>query len=297
MGASPSASQSQRKVGYSSIKGKKSVCKYNQDDFSIYCSSTVSMYSVMDGHGCLGHVLSNFVQSYMSNRICGKSIPIGEESKRGAFLKKLFVECHKACLREQSIIDDRSKFDCTYSGTTCTVALRFRNTLSVAFVGDSRCILGVESSPYSGIFKVHAMTVDQNGARLDERRRIERSGGTVTKLPGDVPYRVYVKGQGQPGLAMTRSIGDISGEAAGIIPVPEVSSYTLDSERETFMVVASDGVWEFLSSEKVVSIVSQFNANRAQEAADALVTESLKLWKTDCPYSIDDITCIVAWLT
>lgn len=287
----------QRTVGHGCIKGKKAVCKYNQDDFSLYSSSTVSMYSVMDGHGYLGHVVAHFVQSYITDRLLTTTLPLTDETKRTAFLKRMFNECHKACRAEQMLAADRTKFDCTYSGTTCTVALVSKSLLTVAFVGDSRCILGVQTAPRSSSYKLYTMTEDQNGGRIDERRRIEKSGGTVTKLPGDVPYRVYVKGQGQPGLAMTRSIGDLSGEPAGIIPVPEISSYKIDKDRETFLVVASDGVWEFLSSKRVIEIVASFSKDQAQEATEAVIEEALACWKAESPYCIDDITCIVAWLT
>jgi serine/threonine protein phosphatase PrpC len=50
-----------------------------------------------------------------------------------------------------------------------------------------------------------------------------------------------------PGLAMTRSFGDKLGAQAGVIAVPEVQEYTIAVE-DKFIIIASDGVWEFLSS-------------------------------------------------
>lgn len=48
-----------------------------------------------------------------------------------------------------------------------------------------------------------------------------------------------------PGLAMTRSFGDKAGIKAGTISEPEVSQYSL-GEKNKFLLVASDGVWEHL---------------------------------------------------
>jgi serine/threonine protein phosphatase PrpC len=49
---------------------------------------------------------------------------------------------------------------------------------------------------------------------------------------------------------------------------------------DLFLVIASDGVWEFLSNEEVGKITSPFYYKGAPEAAaNALVKESYKKWK------------------
>lgn len=50
-----------------------------------------------------------------------------------------------------------------------------------------------------------------------------------------------------PGLAMTRSFGDKVGIQAGVISEPEILQFDLAPE-DMFMVVASDGVWEYMSN-------------------------------------------------
>lgn len=49
---------------------------------------------------------------------------------------------------------------------------------------------------------------------------------------------------------MTRSMGDKVGAQAGVIAEPEIKEFTI-GEFDRFMVVASDGVWEYLSNEDV----------------------------------------------
>lgn len=56
-----------------------------------------------------------------------------------------------------------------------------------------------------------------------------------------------------PGLAMARSIGDDIAASVGVHATPEIMTYEL-TKRDKFMVIASDGVWEFLSNEQVLSL-------------------------------------------
>ena len=59
------------------------------------------------------------------------------------------------------------------------------------------------------------------------------------------PYRVYVQGEKFPGLAMSRSIGDLNSKSIGIIVDPGISEYDLNNSTK-FIVIASDGVWDYL---------------------------------------------------
>lgn len=56
--------------------------------------------------------------------------------------------------------------------------------------------------------------------------------------------------QDLPGLAMSRSLGDRVAHSVGVSSVPEVKEFYL-SRDDKFIVIASDGVWEFLSNEDV----------------------------------------------
>lgn len=63
------------------------------------------------------------------------------------------------------------------------------------------------------------------------------------------------------------------------------------------VVIASDGVWEFLSNELVASIVFPFWLSRSATAAsETLMREAHKRWKREENGTVDDITCIVVFL-
>ena len=46
---------------------------------------------------------------------------------------------------------------------------------------------------------------------------------------------------------MSRSIGDYVAQSVGVIPEPEIIFKDLD-EYDRFMVIASDGLWEFIDN-------------------------------------------------
>jgi serine/threonine protein phosphatase PrpC len=46
---------------------------------------------------------------------------------------------------------------------------------------------------------------------------------------------------------MSRSIGDYVAQSVGVSPVPEINIYDL-SPDDRVIIIASDGVWEFLSN-------------------------------------------------
>lgn len=71
------------------------------------------------------------------------------------------------------------------------------------------------------------------------------------------PPRVWVLNCTYPGLAMSRSLGDVYAKKAGVIAEPELSSFTYDPENNSehrdlvpkWIVAASDGVWDVMSNE------------------------------------------------
>lgn len=91
--------------------------------------------------------------------------------------------------------------------------------------------------------------------------------------------RVWLKNEEMPGLAMTRSMGDGVAHSVGVSAEPETFEFLL-GVNDKFVVIASDGVWEFLSNEDVAQIVlPYFGQNAPEAAANALVKAAYKKWK------------------
>ena len=75
----------------------------------------------------------------------------------------------------------------------------------------------------------------------------------------------------------------------------EINIYDI-SPDDRFLVIASDGVWEFLSNEQVGDIVLPFYLQgHAEQAANCIVREATNQWKQREDV-IDDITCVVVFL-
>ena len=140
---------------------------------------------------------------------------------------------------------------------------------------------------------------DHKPLEKDESSRIYRCGGEIQKMEDDQggwigPLRVWVKNGEGPGLAMTRSFGDILGSSIGVICVPEINEYTIKKEDKA-IIIASDGLWEFISNKETTNIVKKaFNKKEPNRIVNQLYKESYKKWKNK-DKQVDDITiiCIV----
>jgi serine/threonine protein phosphatase PrpC len=104
-----------------------------------------------------------------------------------------------------------------------------------------------------------------------------------------------MKAHNVPGLAMSRSLGDVVASEVGVISVPEVFELEL-KDTDKIIVIASDGIWGVLSNERVIEIASRFfKRGNAEGACENLVDEALEAWHRDGEM-IDDITLIVVFL-
>jgi serine/threonine protein phosphatase PrpC len=68
------------------------------------------------------------------------------------------------------------------------------------------------------------------------------------------PHRVWLKDTDIPGLAMSRSLGDKVAHSVGVSSLPEIISDFVDVD-DCFLVIGSDGVFEFMTNEAVSEIV------------------------------------------
>jgi serine/threonine protein phosphatase PrpC len=104
-----------------------------------------------------------------------------------------------------------------------------------------------------------ALSRDHKPDERDEAMRIFQHGGRVEAYQDEEgnplgPARVWLKNEDIPGLAMSRSIGDLVAASVGVIYEPETLEYSITNE-DKFIVIGSDGIFEFLSNEDVVKIV------------------------------------------
>jgi serine/threonine protein phosphatase PrpC len=280
-------------------------CFVVEDDFG-RMGTPGFLACVFDGHGPNGGLVSSFCRDIwpaltlaeIGNRSGGDiatSLRDGSEGDAGegdvgggSSASQFVQSLETSCARTSSALTD-SLIDCYVSGTTLTAILAVGTRAWSINVGDSRCVGAVKTG---AMYKAVDLTRDQNPDRPDEQVRILEHGGRV--FGWGVP-RVWLAEADMPGLAMSRSFGDLAAESVGVFSTPEVQEFQLDSEM-AFVIVASDGVWEFISSDEAVEIVSQFHAmgNSSQEACNELIAESSRRWNEE-EDMVDDITAVVVY--
>lgn len=137
-----------------------------------------------------------------------------------------------------------------------------------------------------------------NETNFLSQARIEAKGGRVFAVEYDDgvdgPCRVWLGHMDVPGLAMSRSLGDVVAHTAGVSSEPQFFEYEFSRGREDLMlVVASDGLWEFMTDQEVIDIAGATTEPRF--AVDRLISESNERWMRE-EQVIDDTTVCVAFL-
>ena len=95
---------------------------------------------------------------------------------------------------------------------------------------------------------------------------------------------------------MSRSLGDNVSKPIGVIHQPELTEVEL-SHKDKFLVLASDGVWEFISNVEVLQLVVPFyRQKKLEECCEALMRLAYERWTVDDDTIVDDITFIVVFL-
>ena len=280
-------------------KGEDGFTKVNQDSFLVlqneYNLKDFNVFSVMDGHGVNGHLVSRFTTKYFTNFFKkNKKMNASNSSEDQLFyrLKKNDYDVLKRVFRHaERDLEKGGDIDANFSGTTCVMVFQVGDRIICANVGDSRAIIvkGDKAIPLS---------IDQKPDDPEESKRIKENGGEISQYEEDGeksgPFRVWKKGEAYPGIAMSRSIGDFIASKLGVIPEPKFLEEKIDKDTK-FIVVASDGVWEFLDNETVKNMVMPYYEKKDPiGACKELIKKSTEYWNQE-DIVVDDITCIVVF--
>ncbi|KAI8472686.1 MAG: phosphatase 2C-like domain-containing protein [Monoraphidium minutum] len=266
--------------------------KTNQDScfaFEKYITEDQALFGAMDGHGPNGHLVSAFVKQHLPLLLVDH---LGAGAPSAAALSEGFLQVDAAL--------GASRIDCEFSGSTCV-----GNRLTTSWVGDSRCVLARRAPGASGgggggglrgvALEAVELTSDHKPGNPQERERIMRSQGRVERLVDEEgqpvgPFRVWLAYAWVPGLAMSRALGDQLAHQVGVSSQPEHREVTL-TPRDAFMVLASDGVWEFVSSREAVDLVAEHDS--PEDGCRALIDEAHQRWVVEEDGVVDDITAVI----
>ena len=284
--------------------------KTNQDTPLTYISVAnvegFNIFGVLDGHGSHGHFVSQFCRDYFMNKmkeyteslmiitqqISAEDIYINLKSDNFSYINELFLSADNE-------LSAQNYFDCRMSGTTCNLVFQFNTHLICFNVGDSRSIL-IEDSGDGTNKIIRPLSIDHKPDLPEELNRICSSGGVVDKIQDAYgnklgPNRVFKAGCVYPGLAMSRSLGDLQAKECGVISKPQITEYEIN-ENTKYFVICSDGIWEFLWNEQVRDIGNKFYYNNDIAGfCTELVSFAVSVWGEKDKIR-DDITVVAVFL-
>ena len=283
--------ESLSQVGYSG----PGILKYNQDNFFVYKNlndeNNVLFIGVCDGHGLVGHDVSKYLinnlPKNLNTELKKTNKYISHRETLYSTMKKVFVNTNKDLCKNPNI-------DTQFSGSTCVTIILTKNKIISGNAGDSRAVMGRK---INGEWKSIDLSHDQKPNNPGEKERILAHGGRIEAYKdengGDFgPPRVWLKYEDVPGLAMSRSFGDEVAASVGTISEPEIEEFDITND-DKFIIIASDGIWEFISSQECVNFIKDYYEKKDLKGClKFLLNESSKRWIKE-EEVIDDITAVL----
>ena len=180
---------------------------------------------------------------------------------------------------------------CHLSGSTSLILFLFNsknfNKIIISNLGDSKLILISEKNTIKELNTLHTLN------NAEEKNRVIKNGAVINRLNVG-PLRIWFKNKKYPGLSITRSFGDFESDSLGVISIPEIKEYDLDKEQTKILVFGTDGVFKFLTNDKIMSIVLPYYEQDDSEGATQKIKEiASNLWNYKNPKGIADITVFV----
>lgn len=219
-----------------SLKGRRN---NNEDSHTIIPNGkgqdkslkNIDFFAIYDGHG--GAEVSEYVEKVLPQYFLHKKVPY-PLSKH--YVTNVYDHVQQS-LQNQAYAH--------HAGSTGLVMIMFKKKnaryINVINNGDSRCVLCKDNFAYP-------LTKDHKPHWPEERTRIEQTGGKITFDGMD--YRITHKGSS---LSVSRSFGDFD-TVPFITHRADVYRYALE-DKDKFIVMACDGLWDVLSNHDVVNFI------------------------------------------
>ena len=279
--------------------------RLNQDAFA--ADARLGLFAVIDGHGPAGHRISARLAEELVGQVASELVPPPPVSHAVAAAHTLAphvapeLAIRRAFLAQSvALLRTGPTLDCSLSGATCAALLLDGPRAITAHVGDVRIVAAMQRSPRDRP-RAEDWTTDHCPTVPDEAKRLAAFHARVLPWANDwrsgqrppVP-RVWLPDRPEPGLAVTRCFGATAAADVGVISEPTVRVWPLTRDLR-FLILASDGLWQYVSSQEAVDIVARvLNSQEltVHDAAYALVLEAAGRCVKDSP-SCDDITVVI----
>eukprot|EP01129_Flabellula_baltica_P009194 TRINITY_DN3717_c0_g1_i1.p1 TRINITY_DN3717_c0_g1~~TRINITY_DN3717_c0_g1_i1.p1 ORF type:complete len:512 (+),score=131.46 TRINITY_DN3717_c0_g1_i1:75-1538(+) len=233
-----------------------------QDAHTVYTDVPgYAVFAVFDGHGEDGEGCSQALQELWGKKVLPGFIENIKDSAK--YWDNIYQEIEAGLVEYE------------FGGSTCTSVIVWKDALGRRYlqctnVGDSEAFLIRNGTPVA-LTEIH---------RPNSEHEKERLKGIIE------PGKTRIGGS----LAVSRSFGDsfLKDGNTGAVCNPFVSQVFLIEEGDTHVILASDGLWDFVSAEEAIQIIEN---NPNADIAELLLRASITK-----PKSKDNITVIVVVL-
>ena len=246
--------------------------------------------SIFDGHG--GWVLSEyanlvlypyFIEAYNSKN----NLEINEENRIIYSLKKSIERIEEEFKLISFLKYNEGNKKYKNYGTCELISIIINNKLYTATLGDSKARLFIkEKSNSKSDFKYKKVSKVFNIRKKEEQKKLKEKSPNIDDIYKCKREKVcYVKGRLQP----TSSLGDYylknvcfslnmnkinndkyieneikKYEGPFIESMPDIKVYNLD-EKDKYLVVGSDGLWDYLNSKDISKLLNAFIKDKNEE--------------------------------
>ncbi|KAH0877820.1 hypothetical protein HID58_065214 [Brassica napus] len=223
-------------------------------------------FAIYDGHG--GRLAAEFAKKHLHLNVLSSGLP--RELVSHQLLSRLFLDPNLRLLLQmdlkvakKAILDGFRKTDELLlqesvsggwqDGATAVCVWIVDQKVFIANIGDAKAVLARSSTTNeSGShteacnpLKAIVLTREHKAIYPQERSRIQKSGGVVSS-----------NGRIQGRLEVSRAFGDRQFKKFGVIATPDIHAFEL-TERENFMILGCDGLWEVFGPSDAVGYVQK----------------------------------------
>ncbi|CAM8970752.1 unnamed protein product [Rhodiola kirilowii] len=303
-------------------KGMKGI---NQDSMTVWENfngqKDVLFCGIFDGHGPAGHTVARHIRDTLPSRLSSafkqsqlingsnhiSDLGLDEDKENDGSSNNTKESHENDTSNHNSVLstwapsfvesfkemDDElarnPAIDSYCSGTTAVTVIKQEDHLIIANLGDSRAVMCTRGNENELV--PDQLTVDLKPGLPGECERIRQCKGRVHASEDEPDVeRLWLPEHDDMGLAMSRAFGDFCLKRCGLIAVPEIT-YRKLTDRDEFVVLASDGVWDVLSNTEVIQIVA--SATKRSLAAKLLVEKAVRAWRFRYPGSKTDDCAVV----
>ncbi|KAL0694770.1 hypothetical protein Bca4012_061950 [Brassica carinata] len=203
-------------------------------------------FAIYDGHG--GRLAAEFAKKHLHLNVFSAGLP--RELMDVKVAKKAILDGFR---KTDELLLQESVSGGWQDGATAVCVWIVDQKVFIANIGDAKAVLARTSpADESGNhteactpLKSIVLTREHKAIYPQERSRIQKSGGVVSS-----------NGRLQGRLEVSRAFGDRQFKKFGVIATPDIHAFEL-TERENFMILGCDGLWEVFGPSDAVGFVQK----------------------------------------